>query len=1024
MQWSAVEYDALLRFLANVGSQDPAVQRSNIVQLQHMAHWCAAPYALLDVLCGSERAPSLRQASGLVLKQLIQINPSLVQELNIKVMENTLLGALSDANTIVCRSASLVVAAIVNGGDRFEDRWPGLLQMLRDRASEMHRRSVQGGDPGAIDEAVRHISGVASCARIICEECGLTLRELVTSNEGMCACFFELFCHLLHAAAAVVFNEGDPNRLSLVVESVLSSVTCCITEAVFCVDETEMDEFPHHEGTMQIPQHVLSGALAVHRTACAFIHHAFAVSSGHTLLACIVGYLNCVLQWSKFGWDCTLLAVEEVLPHVLRRMCTGGAEDEQILVLCLNFITNVASCSAATLSHVAKGVAAAIFHCGAVACLLAESFSDECISRVPYTEANLRPLTPGERASILDSGLEEGMDDISSDASQSSETATSLQQSLVHTIEVMSNTCYDDLVGYLIPLITPAMVPGNHPDAQPLRSQETALFLFTELADELFEGLNSELVLSIAAYCWEVLSSNPLPPVNLRRHAVRCVARMATGCAANSWNDDTACPNTLSISSVLRLVSGVVLGDPSHRIQVDGIRCVSMVLPYVFDKHKEGIDEDITVTSLFLVVQNLLSKLPSMSLEARSATYRCLSEIFSLTASRKERWLTTINELTMQTISLLGARAEHIAAELSCSKTQGSSVATALELIALLNATVDVVNSASEDILIQKVGPLVNLAATLLSFCTAQEDETVEGNPNTFRGLYGSDISTLVLDMLDACCSTLLSEEELLCGTEASAQKFLFLRNIMGVGGSGDSSRVLDLCFELLGKGGVREKEVELRRSSFAFMSSALFLCCGQAGTLLEMYRLCIAETACNPHAEKAISNAFLCLAKLFYHLLLEADTDTTSLFCASVSMQDFQPLQEALQLFLVTTSTRTNSYVKTNAFGCAVALAALHQVAYCRPNVAHELYPLLDFSLCAFFRGTEADTCDRYRALMLFALLVSCEREDQQAQQKEKWSLFLPTIGNVLESFERSAPATLTSEVARRWMDILGHAH
>ncbi|ORC86730.1 uncharacterized protein TM35_000261820 [Trypanosoma theileri] len=1026
MQWSSEEHNALLQFLSNVTSSDPAVQAENISQLHRLQTWSAAPYAILDVLCHEHYPLSTRQAAVLILKQLLQLNPEFVHTLDVGAVESSLLGALADPIPAVRVGASLVVAAIVSEGGLLS-KWPMLLNTLHQRSCNIVVQCQERKDTEGFSAIAMLLIGLSTCTRILCEECSTVLCELVSMNEETCSCLSELLGNLLHATS-ILLHETTSSIPAI--ESVIKAVTSCFTEDIFSLHESsnnDLDTSPEvGNETKHSPTHdILNYALSVHKASCLLIENLSngMVSTG--LVPVVLDYMNITLQWNSFGSSYTTRAVAAVLPQVF--LCMMNT-DEQTLVLCLDFINHLAQHEEGgrlVLSSLASEAATAIFRCSLLPpSMLLCSPSLEQTTHIPDDETTVRAFVQNQQATLaaIDEDDEYDYDydgndksnnnnDNDNNDSDNEESVTSVRQALTELLDVMSCTCREDILAHLMPKLFSILTSESHGgDNESMQFIEYALFLFSELVEELFDDLDTVFVSGVVQNCWVTLATGSSSPYYIRYQAVRCVARVASGCAGSSQGFSTI-KEVFSPSRAIQLLTDVIADDGNKQVQLEAIQSITtVILSSLEDCRRNNTSEGSECFSS--VFQRLFSIFPHMQLGARTMMYRCISKIFPMALDIPS----LIDETTvMHSITVLGTHGQQLASVFLPNTTQIASLSSAVELVSLLNTLVDVVFNAGRMVITQTLNPLVSFATMVLSCCHDESTSYTSSVSSSALSVYGSDLATLVFDMLDACCDAVLSDQELLSHSEAAMHgKRLLHEVILKYLEVNPQFHVVELCFQIMEH---QPTEVELRRSCLAFLTSVGRFY-DDFTIICRIYHICMNEVTRTPVAEKSISNAFLCLSQIFFRLILSNQEEKNYFLHNSVSEQELNTLVKILSHSLSSADVRKSTHMKTNAFSCALTLAVLHPNAFLHsekiPSICRTL--LENAALC--LPHMENDVGDQFRVLTILPLLLS--REEQQELLQFRQLPAMVKILNVVHKFTVKAPVELGNEVKKQWMPLM----
>nr|CCC90300.1 conserved hypothetical protein [Trypanosoma congolense IL3000] len=1017
--WSAEQHAALVCFLENVTSPIPEVQRANILQLHRLAHQSGALLAVLKILCRGDGSysQSVRSAAGLITKQLLQLNPSLIDEVDVVAVGEVLIGALADPISSVHVSVGLTVASIVRG-EGFTQRWPAFSRMLREISQKTFDECRRGVSLDEESAAVRMLHGLATCIRIICEECSTELRELMQTDDPVSIFLKELLQQMLQSATVICRGGATGSKC---VAAVLLTMKSCFSEGVFTLDdesdalEEEEEESAWSEGpsVSTAACNIRHHARQLHEETCGIVRHmcSCGVSPERDVLLAAVEYLNTTLETNMVDSVSTHSAVSALLPHVLH--CVHSQEEESTAVICLDFISNLAVGSAETLKGVAREAADALFCCAALSSSVLSNVSAEKAERFPSNESSVRPVAPKHKQFIDTTEYSDGDEitrehggsgfceaNISDD--ESSESSTALRAALSRVLDTMSSTCPDELIVHLIPLITSALTRAAS-SAESLKQQEGALFLLSELVDELFASLHESFLVHISSKCWATLNPNSTSPQQLRYQAVRCVTRMAAGWAV-SERRTASLDESLSSPAVLRLL-GVVASDASdEEVQREAICSIAKVTLHAVDSCNREGGAEVLASSLSGVIQGLICTLPSMQLAARTATYGSLSEVATVALGSKQEQLLIHDDTVMCVVNALGNRGYHLTQVLQQDgETHGSSN-HAIELISLLNAMVEFVAGASRSVLKQVVAPLTSLARMFLNrYANAAEEVTATVE------IHGADIATLFFDMLDNCCCSLVSDNELLRPTGESAENALLLQNVM-LGTSHEAEQhVVELCARVLeGSHQQQSAEVELRRSGLAFLSSSLRFT-DDPQIMSEMCRLCLAETQRVVSAEKVVSNALFCMGLIFFNILTSCNAESIRVLSETMPPCAVESFTGTLRNFITSPRVGNRKYVKVNAFTCAVAVAALQQMGHLHCGRAHDLLTVIISDSAVSMPQLKNHIEEQYRLLVMLSLIFSPE-----------WGPATPAITQLVVTFTAAAPEELGRDIQRRWAPLV----
>ncbi|AAZ11061.1 hypothetical protein, conserved [Trypanosoma brucei brucei TREU927] len=1021
--WGPQQHEALVQFLRNVTSSDMNVQRDNILQLQRFAFSGGAAIFLLEVLCSGNESyeASIRHSAGLILKQIVQINPTIIDCLNADIVGPPLLRALADTIPSVNVAASLVVASIVRGEGLLQ-RWPQLLETLKNESSLTFLRCQQATDMEGFFTVSRTVQGLATCTRIVCEECNEELRELIEADSSACECLGELFSYMLQAVAFMLRSGGD---VASAMQLVLSAATSCFVEKVFFLSDNPDESFDDStpEASLDVstaPDHTLHYAKQLHEQVCALVAELCTAPFNQHVLVATTEYLSEALRWDTESSASTINATVLFLPHVLYRIRSHESEEESIVIRCLTLLGDIAETHATVLSGIAREVAETLFYNAVHLTDIFPNTSEEETTSAPDDEATVRPVVLNRRnveAGDAEDHSDENKSDINScgatdrsDGQESdAECATTKKQVFTHILDVMSCTCPGDLLAHLIPLITSALTREAN-SVESLKEQQAALFILAEVVDELFDDLHDDFLGHVSANCWGALGPNSTAPHHLRYQAVRCVARMSTGWAASARRP-AHLQGLISPPPVLHLLIGVTASEVSKQVQLEAINSITKVTLYSLDDCRIDGETRAVASALSTVIRGLVSALPSMQYAARTATYRCLSEVLSVASGNEQRQQEPLIDdiTTMHTITALGKQGQQLASLLHHGENKKKSGTNAVELISLMNAMVEVVSAASKGTLEDVVSPLTEFALVVLN-CSAD----TEGNSSSIMEVYGSDIATLVFDMLDGCCSALMNEEELLCMIDSSLRTAVLLKNVMVGYGTGAANNVVSVCAQILEERQRRQQfgEVELARSCVAFLSTAMHFH-RDPHMVATICRLCLTEVACEMPAVKAISNVFLCLGLIFYNLLFDHNADPVPILHVVVPSQSLNNLTETLRSYLTSSTAQDRGYVKMNAFICAVALAALHQVGRLHLDVAEPLLFAVIHASPSFIPRVKNHIGEAYRLLLMLSLLLAADQSN--------WAPVVPTIVKAIDSFTSTAPTVLSAEVRRRYLPLVG---
>ncbi|KAH9600948.1 hypothetical protein LSM04_003559 [Trypanosoma melophagium] len=1020
MQWSSEEHNALLQFLSNVTSSDPAVQEENISQLHRLQTWSAAPYAILDVLCHENYTLSTRQAAVLILKQLLQMNPEFVHALDVGAVESSLLGALADPIPAVRVGASLVVAAIVSEGGLLH-KWPMLLHTLHQRSSNILLvQCHEAKDTEDFSAIAMLLIGLSTCTRILFEECSTILSQLVTTNEETCKCLSEVLGHLLHATSILLHKTTSAIPAA---ESVIEAVSSCFTEDVFSLHENSNKDLDtsseggnetEHSGNHDLLRYVVS----VHKASCLLIEELSDGLVDTGLGPVVLGYMNITLQWNSFGSSYTTRAVAAVLPQVFLYMTNTN---EQNLVICLDFINHLAQHEEGgrlVLSSLASEAATAIFRCSLLPpSMFLYSPSLEQTTHIPDDETTIRAFVQNQQATLAlmdeydDNSYDyDGNEKSNNNDSDNEDSVTSVRPALIELLNVMSCTCREDILVHLMPKLFSVLTSESPGVDASMQFVETALFLFSELVEELFDDLDTNFVVRVVQNCWVTLATGSSSPYYIRYQAVRCLARVASGFAGSSQGS-SAIMEVFSPARVMQLLTDVVANDGNKQVQVEAIQSITTVmLSSLEDCRRNNTSEGSECFSS--VLQILLSIFPRMQLGARTVMYRSISRIFPMALDTPS----LIDETTvMRSITVLGSYGQQLTSVFLPNASHIASLSSAVELVSLLNALVDVVSNAGTMVISQTLTPLVSFATMVISCCNDESTSYASPVSSSALSVYGSDAATLVFDMLDACCDAVLSEQEMLSHTEAAmhGKKLLYEVMLKYLEGT-PQFHVVDLCFQIMEH---QPTEVELRRSCLAFLTGVLRFC-DDCTILCRIYHICMNEVIRTPVAEKSISNAFLCLSQIFFRLILSSSEGKNYFFHNSLSEEKLSTLVKILSHSLSTAHIRKPTNMKINAFSCATTLAALYPNAFLHsektPSICRTI--LDNAALC--LPRMEKDVGDQFRVLIILPLLL-CREEQQELLQLQQLPAMVGIL-KVVRKFIAKAPVELVNEVKKQWIPLM----
>lgn len=234
--------EALLQLLHDVTNPDPAVQKANVHRLNELTQWSDVLTTTVRVLLQDGHTLSVRLSAASVSRQLLRLNPRLVETLPLAAVgpaliqsivapvtppvEEALQTATANVLAFVLRqlvlnrrkaglTESMAVATILAS-------WPTLLPSLVELARGLRTActtptTTTTGQLSNVtatdaDASVRwlwsSLYGLACVVGILCEDCPWLLREMVAQRVETGADLCELLHHLVESLAALLQVYG------------------------------------------------------------------------------------------------------------------------------------------------------------------------------------------------------------------------------------------------------------------------------------------------------------------------------------------------------------------------------------------------------------------------------------------------------------------------------------------------------------------------------------------------------------------------------------------------------------------------------------------------------------------------------------------------------------------------------------------------------------------------------------------------------------------------------------------------